>query len=103
MSDRQRVTTEEWNDVYQRVIRLTERRNAYFGIWDGANKVAWACRRLLTEYEGKSNRDEQFVAEVRHMQEAAQAKVSQLDPQIARIDAEIDQHMVFLHNHEGVA
>jgi len=100
---RAQTTIARWNEEYQRVTKLTERRNALFGIWDGANKVAWACKRVLQEYEGRTNYDVKFADQLRLTMEMAQAKVSQLDPEIARIHAEINQRLEFLQNHEGLA
>lgn len=99
----EQIKSDQWNAMYERVIKLTERRNVYFGVWDTSAKVAWACRKCLKEYEGKTNRDEAFVRQLELTMLAAEAKVNQLDPEIARIDAEIDQRLAWLQNKEGIA
>jgi hypothetical protein len=97
------VTTQRWNEEYQRIVDLTAKRNVYFGVWDASSKVVWACHKALKEYEGKVNRDETYVGMLLEMKAAAEGKVSQLDPVIARIDSEINARMEFIQNNDGVA
>jgi len=103
MLEKTKVSTARWNEEYQRVVDLTTKRNAFFGVWDTSSKVVWACHKALKEYEGKANRDERYVSMLVQMETAAADKVAQLDPIISRIDSEISARMEFLQNNDGVA
>ena len=79
---------------------LTTQRNEIANLQQQAARIVWACHHTLQAYEGHTNADQAFIAQVVAMKASAERKCRQCDEWLSKWSPKLESMVEIFNNQE---